>query len=86
MTSGGNNIAVGQQKYSLTSETWTNADYTLSADATERELNCLKTTTTATPASALFYWILRVPASQAAGSYTGTNTIAGVTGESANWQ
>jgi hypothetical protein len=86
MTASALTIDDGQQKYSLTSETWTNADYTLDGTPTERELNCLKTTTTATPASAALYWILRVPSTQAAGSYTGTNTIAGVTGESASWQ
>jgi len=85
MTSGGNNISVGQQKYSLSSETWDLADFVLSGTATERELNVLKTTTTATPASKIIYWILRIPSIQASGSYSGTNTVAGITGEVAGW-
>ncbi len=85
MTDGGETIAVSQQVYNLsTGEGWTSGT-ALSADATEVELNCAKTTTTGSPASANTYWYLRVPDGQAAGTYTGTTTVAAVTGESASW-
>jgi hypothetical protein len=85
MTDGGNTIVVGQQHYNLTaSEGWTNGT-ALTTGATEVELNCSKTTTTGSPATANTYWVLRVPDGQIAGTYSGTNTIAGVTGESGSW-
>lgn len=79
-----NTIGVAQQKYALSSGGgWTGT--ALSTSPTESELNCSKTTVTGSPATQNTYWVLRVPNGQPSGSYTGINTIAGITGESANW-
>jgi hypothetical protein len=84
MTSGGNTIVVGQQKYA-TSDLggWTGV--ALTGTPSELELNVAKTTTTGTPASADIHWRLKIPAAQTAGVYSGTDTIAGITGEAAQW-
>lgn len=85
MTSGGNSIAVGQQKYNLTaSQGWT-AGTALTTSPAEAELNVAKPKTGALTPTKSTYWVLRVPASQATGTYSGTNTITGLTGEAANW-
>ncbi len=80
-------IAVGQQKYNLTaSQGWGGAgSIALTFASAEAELNCLKTTTTGAPTECNTYWILRVPGGQDTGSYTGENTIDGVTGEAQDW-
>ena len=50
MTSGGDTISVSQQKYDLTSgNSWDSMAYTLSTSATERELDCSKTTDHTSP-------------------------------------
>jgi len=86
MTSNGYTIVAGQQKYDFTSSVgWDSMTYALTNSASEKELNCQKTTTTASPASKATYWVLRIPSGQESGSYTGTNTITGVTGESGDW-
>lgn len=78
-------IAVGQQHYNLTaSQTWV-AGTTLTTDATEAELNCAKTTTTGSPATANTYWLLKVPDTQYAAAYSGNVTIAGILSEVAGW-
>jgi len=85
MTDNGNTILVGQQHYNTAaSEGWANGT-ALTTGATEVELNCAKTTTTGSPATAETYWVLRVPEGQAAGTYSGSNTIAGIGGESGDW-
>jgi len=76
-TCSGNTIAVGQQKYNLTSGLGWDNGTALSTSPTEAELNCPKTTVTESPASASDYWYLRVPSGQAVGTYTGQNTIEG---------
>lgn len=81
-----------QEKYDLTgSKAWSSMDYILDTTATERELNCVKTIDN-TPGSHNVvqgskdtFWRMKIPAAQAADVYTGQNTIAGVTGESAGW-
>ncbi|HXK32289.1 MAG TPA: hypothetical protein VJ378_02375 [Candidatus Paceibacterota bacterium] len=86
MASGGDTIPVGQQKYDLTgSKVWSSMDYALSVSATERELNCAKTTNSASPATANTYWRIQIPSAQPAGSYSGTDTVGAVTGETGNW-
>ncbi len=86
MTSGGNTIAVSYQEHSFTSGFSYGNGTDLSTSATEYELNCPKTTTTGSPASKAIYWLLEVPDGTPPGTYTGTNTIAGVTSESDDWQ
>jgi len=87
----GSTISVVQQKYDLDSGiAWASMngdgdDGTLSATAHEVETNCLKTTTTGSPATKILYWKIKIPAAQASGSYTGADTLAGVTGEAAGW-
>lgn len=86
MTSGGDTIGVAQQKYDLTgSKAWSSMDYTLSASATEQELNCAKTTSSGSPATANTYWRIQIPGAQPAGTYSGTDTIGAYKGETANW-
>jgi len=79
-----------QEKYDLTgSKAWADMDYVLDTTATERELNCEKTTDSGggsvTQGYQDTFWRIKIPDGQAADSYTGKNTIAGVTGESVNW-
>ncbi|MDD4784348.1 MAG: hypothetical protein PHY32_02035 [Candidatus Pacebacteria bacterium] len=47
------------------------------------EINVAKPKTGALTPTKSTYWVLRVPASQATGTYSGSNTITGLTGESA---
>lgn len=78
-------IAVGQQRYNLiASQAWS-AGVALTTGATEAELDCAKTTTTGSPATANTYWLLKVPDTQYAATYSGNVTIAGLLGEAANW-
>ncbi len=85
MTSGGDSIAVGQQKYNLTAAQGWTAGTALSTTPTEVELNVTKPKTGSLTPTKSTYWVLRVPASQKSGTYSGTNTITGLTGESASW-
>lgn len=85
MASGGNSILVSYQKYALASSTAYASAVALSTGATEIELNCQKTTTTGSPATKSTWWGIEIPAGTIAGSYTGTNTLTAVKGETANW-
>jgi len=85
MTSDGNSIAVSQQEHSFTSGFSYGSGTDLTTTATEYELNCPKTTITDSPATKKTYWLLQVPSDTPAGTYSGTNTIEGVTGESDYW-
>ena len=85
MTSGANSISVGQQHYATTTGFSYGDGTTLTSSSTEYELNCKKTTVTDTPASKDTYWLLEIPSDTPAGTYTGTTTIGGVTGESTEW-
>jgi len=85
MTSDGNSIDVSQQEHSFNDGFSYGTGTDLTTDAEEYELNCPKTTVTGSPAVKETYWLLQVPSNTPAGTYTGTNTIEGVTGESADW-
>jgi len=85
MTSGGNTIGVAYQKYALAGSTAYASGTALSVSGTEAELNCIKTTAHATPATKNTWWGLEIPAGTVSGSYTGTNTIIAIKGETANW-
>ena len=85
MTSGANTIAVTQQEHSFTDGFTYGSGTDLTTTSTEYELNCPKTTTTGSPATKKTYWLLQVPENTPPGTYSGTNTIEGVTGESADW-
>ena len=78
-----NTIAVGQQKYNLSSGLgWTGAGaVALTGTPTEAELNCAKPTHSSSDPTADTYWILRVPEEQTAGVYSGEDTINGITGD-----
>ncbi len=85
MTDGGINVVlVTQQKYAATALIYSSAT-SLTGSAAELELNCLKTTTTASPATKNIYWGLQVPSGTAAVNYTGTNTATAAKSESAEW-
>lgn len=85
MTDNGNSIAVGQQHYDTADNAYGSMTALLVDPGAELELNVGKTTTTGTPASADIHWKIQIPAAQTPGTYTGTNTIVGATGESAGW-
>jgi hypothetical protein len=82
----GGRIATSSQKYATSSVTYNSAvAYALATAATQLELDCLKTTTTATPQGKPIYWGLQIPGGTIAGSYTGQNTFTAVMAEIANW-
>ena len=85
MTSNGYTIAVGQQHYNTADIAWASMTALLVESGAELELNVGKTTTTETPASADIHWKLKIPADQESATYSGTNTIVGIVGESAGW-
>ncbi len=85
MTSGGDSIAVGQQKYNLTAAQGWASGTALSTTPTEVEINVAKPKVGALTPTKSTYWVLRIPSTQKSGTYSGTNTITGVTGESAGW-
>ncbi|MCX6737535.1 MAG: hypothetical protein NTX26_02270, partial [Candidatus Parcubacteria bacterium] len=84
LTSGSDTIAIDRQHYNVTPGGglgWSGSGAVALTDTpVKAELNIAKTTITASPEDETTYWILRVPDPQATGSYTGTNTITGVTG------
>lgn len=68
-------IAVGQQKYGTSPATYASLTYTLTTSPTLRVFTGTQpTATTSNPAQAVS-WGIAIPAGQAAGSYTGTNTF-----------
>jgi hypothetical protein len=85
MTSGANSIAVSNQKYALTAATAYASGISLSAVATEAELNCSKTTVTGTPATKDTWWGLYIPNGTLPGDYSGNNTVTARKGEFADW-
>lgn len=86
MTNGGTgSIGVSYQKYALSTATAYASGVSLSSSATEVELNCSKTTSSGSPATQNTWWGLEIPTGTDSGSYTGTNTIVAVLGETANW-
>lgn len=85
MTSGGNNIAVGQQRYATASSTAYASGAALTVSATEIELNVQKTTSVGAPATKNIWWGLSIPLGTIAGTYSGTNTLTALKGETAGW-
>jgi len=78
MTSGGNNIAVGQQKYSSSSFTYSGGGTALSTTPTTLNLTLPQRTSTAVTANVS--WGIGVPNGTPSGSYSGTNTFTATTG------
>lgn len=78
-TCSGDTIAVGQQKYHLTTLdfNWDTEGTALTTTATEAEVDCAKTTVTNNPATDDFYWKIKIPLDQPAKTYTGQDTIEG---------
>jgi hypothetical protein len=85
MTYSSYTIPIANQKYSLSTFDYDLAGSALSDSATESELNCAKTTTTGSPATADTYWGIAIPAVAGAGTYTGTNYIVAIKGEAGDW-
>lgn len=85
MTSGGNNIAVANQKYALAVSTAYASGTSLGGTPTEVELNVLKTTSSGSAQTKNTWWGLLIPNGTVAGTYSGTNTIVAVKGEIGNW-
>ncbi|RJR25542.1 hypothetical protein C4578_01385 [Candidatus Microgenomates bacterium] len=81
----GSTIAVGSQKWALSSATGYGGATALTGIADEAELNCLKTTSSGTPQTKSTYWGLLIPDGTPPGTFTGENTITAKLGETANW-
>jgi len=78
-------IAIAQQHWDSVDNLWASMSTLTTNTSDELELNCLKTTTTGSPANANVHWKIKIPAGQASDTYTGENTIAGKKGEAENW-
>jgi hypothetical protein len=78
-------IPIANQKHGFSSFTYSSGGTALSGTTTQYEQNCLKTTVTATPATAKTYWGILIPANLGAGTYSGTNYLNGVKGEAGEW-
>jgi hypothetical protein len=76
MTSGGDTIAVGQQKYSATNFTYSGGGTTLTTSPTSLNLTLPQRTSGVVTSNA--YWGIGIPAGTPSGSYTGTNTFTAV--------
>lgn len=86
MTNGGSGtIAVGYQKYALAVSTAYASGTTLSGTPTESELNCPKTTVTASPQSKSTWWGIEIPTGIPPGVYSGNDTVTAILGDTANW-
>jgi len=78
----GHTIAVGQQHYATSTGQLYDSMTALTTSPTRTEINCPKTTVTNNPASSTTIWVIKIPNGQATGTYTGTNSIEGVTDQS----
>lgn len=85
MTNGTDTIPIANQKYDTATFTYSLGGTALSGVPAEVELNVQKTTAIATPASKLMYWGIAIPAGISPGTYSGTNNITAVKGETVNW-
>jgi len=77
-------ISVGNQRYSLAFNSAYSSGSALTALPIESELNCKKTTSDIGETKPT-YWGISIPSGTVAGTYTGTNTIIAVKGETAQW-
>lgn len=86
MTDGGSGVIdVSYQHYSYPTGSAYAAGTALTVSDVEEELNIAKTTVTGNPASGNILWGLLIPSGTTAGTYTGTNTVTGVVGETGDW-
>lgn len=83
MINGANTIPVGNQRYSTSTFTYPSGT-ALSSSPANVEVNIPKPTPSLIPFASV-YWGLGTPAIIAAGTYSGTNYITGVVGETAQW-
>ncbi len=75
---GAGTIVASKQKYATSSLGYESLTYSLSTGATARDLNIIKATSSSTPSTAVTYWGISIPAGQAQGGYTGTNTFTAI--------
>lgn len=76
MVSGGNSIAVGQQKYSTnTIANWNTQGTALTVTPTNFNVALPKPTATTSNSVEDTFWMINIPTSTAQGTYTGTNTL-----------
>ena len=85
LTSGGDNIPVGNEHYALAGSTAYSSGTALTTSAVEAELNCLKTTNSASKQTKNTWWGIYIPGGTATGTYNGTVTIVSILGETAGW-
>jgi len=83
-TCSGNTIATSSQRFATSSVQYQNAT-ALTGTPDELELNCPKTTITASPEEKANWWGFQVPLETPTGSYTGENTYGAVKAETGDW-
>jgi len=85
MTSGGDTIVVGKQKYATSSETYALSTSLLVSPGAELELDLPKTTASSSPATDDVWWGIEIPAGQSFGTYSGTTTFEAKKNEVGAW-
>jgi hypothetical protein len=80
MTSGGDTILVGQQKYSATSFTYSSGGTALTASATGLDITLPQPTAGTVPVEDVILWGIGIPNGTPQGTYTGTITVAAAAG------
>jgi len=85
VTSGGDTIVVGKQKYATSSETYALSTSLLVSPGAELELDLPKTTASSSPATDDVWWGIEIPAGQNFGTYSGTTTFEAKKNEVGAW-
>lgn len=80
-----NTIPVANQKYSLSTFTYSSGGIGLSTTPTFAALDVSKTLSHSSPANKNVYWGILIPSNIAAGTYNGTNTLSAIKSPAANW-
>lgn len=81
MTSGANSIAVGQQKYSSSSNMGDWVGTALTDSPVTMDIILPRGTATTVPDSVEdIYWMIKIPSGQQPGTYSGTNTFTAILG------
>ncbi|MCC7290085.1 hypothetical protein IT417_02445 [bacterium] len=83
-TCSGGIIAVGQQKYALATSTAYASGTALTTSPVEQELNVPKATS-GSPTTKNTWWGILIPLGTTPGSYSGSNTVTAVKGETGGW-
>jgi hypothetical protein len=77
MTSGGNSITVGNQRYATSATAFSSGLALLASPGALLELNLPKTIATSSRASSTLFWGIQIPNLTVSGNYTGANSFIG---------